>query len=215
MQKVLNYALGQMVLLYEFKYWIRKMFQNPFYVYALKDPREKPSRPFYIGKGTGNRAWEHQMNIDESEKGSLIKAILDSGHKVIHTIISDNLTEHQALKIEAELISAFGIRSQGGLLTNRVKPNPDNVSKHVKINIPDGCYEKSQMALRLIKSAVMELARANPNGIKNSDAAKYLGLQSDYGGGSKDYLSYSIIGLLMKEGKLKRTGNGRHVAVNE
>jgi hypothetical protein len=191
------------------------MSQNPFYVYALKDPREKPSKPFYIGKGTGNRAWEHQLNIDESEKGLLIQAILNSGHQVIHTIISDNLTEHQALKIEAELISAFGIRSQGGLLTNRVKPNPENVSKLVKLNIPDGCYEKSQMALELLKAAVMELAKANPNGIKNSDAAKYLGLQSDYGGGSKDYLSYSIIGLLMKEGRLKRNEHSRHIATGE
>lgn len=37
----------------------------------------------------------------------------------------------------------------------------------------------------------MELAKANPHGISNSDAAKYLGLQSDYGGSAKDYLSYT------------------------
>lgn len=191
------------------------MTQNPFYVYALKDPREKPSKPFYIGKGTGNRAWEHQTNIDESEKGRLIKEIQASGHSVLHTIIADNLTEHQALKIEAELISAFGIRSQGGLLTNRVRPNTENINRHIKLNIPDGCYEKSQIALALLKSAVMELAKANPSGISNSDAAKYLGLQSDYGGGSKDYLSYSIIGLLMKEGRLARNSNRKHVAIGE
>jgi hypothetical protein len=191
------------------------MAQNPFYVYALKDPRQRPSKPFYIGKGTGNRAWEHQANIDDSEKGQLIQQIKDSGQNVIHTILADNLTEQQALKIEAELISAFGIRSQGGLLTNRVKPNPENISRHVRANIPDGCYEKAQMALELMKSAVMELAKANPHGISNSDAAKYLGLQSDYGGGSKDYLSYSIIGLLMKEGRLQRTINRKHVATGE
>lgn len=191
------------------------MAQNPFYVYALKDPRERPAKPFYIGKGTGNRAWEHQANVDESEKGLLIKQIKDAGHNVIHTIVADNLTEQQALKIEAELISAFGIRSQGGLLTNRVRPNPENIKYRVKANIPDGCYEKAQMALDLLKSAVMELAKANPSGISNSDAAKYLGLQSDYGGGSKDYLSYSVIGLLMKEGRLRRMGNRKHVATGE
>ncbi|WP_410500150.1 GIY-YIG nuclease family protein [Chitinibacter sp. S2-10] len=191
------------------------MAQNPFYVYALKDPRSKPAKPFYIGKGTGNRAWEHQINIDDSEKGNVIKGILESNQKVIHTIISDNLTEQQALKIEAELISAFGIRSQGGMLTNKVKPNPDNISRQIKLNIPDGCYEKSQMALELLKSAVMALAKANLNGISNSDAAKYLGLQSDYGGGSKDYLSYSIIGLLMKEGRLIRNSHKKHVATGE
>ena len=171
--------------------------------------------PYYIGKGTGNRAWEHQANVDESEKGQLIKQIMDAGYKVIHTIVADNLTEQQALKIEAELISAFGVRSQGGLLTNRVRPNPENIKHRTRANIPDGCYEKAQMALDLLKSAVMELAKANPTGISNSDAAKYLGLQSDYGGGSKDYLSYSVIGLLMKEGRLQRTDNRKHVASGE
>ncbi len=191
------------------------MAQHPFYVYALKDPRVRPAKPFYIGKGTGNRAWEHQQNLDDSAKGERIKAILDSGHKVIHTILTDNLTEAQALKIEAELIAAFGIESQGGLLTNKVRPNPENIRQQIKANIPDGCYEKAQMGLDLLKSAVMEFAKANPEGISNSDAAKYLGLQSDYGGGSKDYLSYSLIGLLMKDGKLRRTDNRKHIAIGE
>jgi len=189
--------------------------QNPFYVYALKDPRQKPAKPFYIGKGTGNRAWEHQTQIDDSDKGKVIQDIHEDGLNVLHTVMADNLTEEQALKLEAELISAFGIRKQGGLLTNRVKPNPENISKKVKLNIPDGCYEKAQMGLEFIKSAVMELAKANPKGIKNSDAAKYLGLQSDYGGGSKDYLSYSILGILMKEGRIERNEKKNHVAKSE
>jgi hypothetical protein len=191
------------------------MAQNPFYVYALKDPRSKPAKAFYIGKGTGNRAWEHQANVDDSAKGQVIAAILADGLTVLHTIIADNLTEHQSLKIEAELIAAFGITSQGGLLTNKVRPNPENIRRQVKTNVPDGCYEKAQMGLEFLKSAVMELAKANPNGISNSDAAKYLGLQSDYGGGSKDYLSYSLIGLLMKEGRLQRNQHKKHVAVVE
>ena len=191
------------------------MAKNPFYVYALKDPREHPAKTFYIGKGTGNRAWEHQAKIDDSEKGKLIQAIHELDKSVLHTVISDNLTEEQALKIEAELISGFGIRSQGGLLTNRIKPNPNNISKRIKANVPDGCYEKAQMGLDFLKSAVMELAKANPGGIKNSDAAKYLGLQSDYGGGSKDYLSYSILGILMKDGRIQRDEKKRHIAKGE
>lgn len=191
------------------------MAQNPFYVYALKDPRQKPAKTFYIGKGTGNRAWEHQLQLDDSDKGKVIQAIHDAGLSVLHTVISDNLTEEQSLKIEAELIAGFGIRSQGGMLTNRVKPNPNNISKRIRVNIPEGCYEKAQMGLDILKSAIMELAKANPGGIKNSDAAKYLGLQSDYGGGSKDYLSYSVLGILMKEGRMVRDEKKRHVAKSE
>lgn len=189
------------------------MAQDPFYVYALKDPRTKPAKAFYIGKGTGNRAWEHQINIDDSDKGRVIQDIHQYGANVLHTIIADNLTEEQALKIEAELIAGFGIRAYGGLLTNKVRPNVDNIPKKLKVNVPEGCYEKAQVGLKLLKSAVMELAKANPDGIKNSDAAKYLGLQSDYGGGSKDYLSYSILGLLMRQGKVRRNERKRHIAI--
>ena len=191
------------------------MTKNPFYVYALKDPRTKPARPFYIGKGTGNRAWDHVINIDESEKGDLILEIQESNFEVIHTILADDLSEGQALKIEAELIAAFGIRKRGGLLTNKVAPNPETINKKVKINIPDGCYERAQIGLGLLKASVVEMASANLDGIKNADVAKFLGLQSDYGGGSKDYLSYSVLGLLMKEGKIERTKSGKHISTNK
>lgn len=46
--------------------------------------------------------------------------------------------------------------------------------------MPSGSVEKAQLALELLKSAVLELAQANPDGITNSDTAKTLGLQSNY-----------------------------------
>lgn len=186
--------------------------KNPFYVYALKDPRTTPAKAFYIGKGTGNRVYEHQKENSDSEKANVIAEIHSEGLGVIHTVIMEDLTEEQALKVEAELIAAFGIRSRGGLLVNKVRPNPENIGKRVRVNVPDGCYERAQLGLDMLKSAIMELARANPQGIRNSDASKYLGLQSNYGGGAKDYLSYSILGLLMKDGQLERNEKKRHVA---
>jgi hypothetical protein len=185
---------------------------SPFYVYALKDPRENPARIFYIGKGTGNRAWEHQKEEGESDKNVVISEIQNSGLDLVHVVLASNLTETEALKIEAELIAAFGIRSRGGLLTNNVMPNIEVELAASDINVPEGCYEKSQMALQILLDAVMEFARANKDGVRNGDVAKYLGLQSDYGGGSKDYLSYSLLGLLMKSGQIERTDKKKHIA---
>jgi hypothetical protein len=185
-----------------------------YYVYALKDPRCNPARPFYIGKGTGIRAWEHELSVDNTRKGKRIKDIQESGLNILISKLVDKLTETEALKIEAELISAFGTESTGGLLTNSVIPQGINNKAYVsRINVPAGLQEKAQMALSLLKDSVLELANANENGVTNSEIVRSLGLQSDYKGGSKDYLSWSILGILMREGKLKRVENKRHKAV--
>ena len=187
-----------------------------FYVYALKDPRTSPAKPFYIGKGTALRIYEHVHKIDSSKKGKRIEEILASGNSVIETIIVNNLTESESLRIEAELISAFGTIDSGGILTNSVMPKGLGYKNRPSIILPQGVKEKSQQALSWLKEAVYEFAKANPNGIGNADTASLLGLRSDYGGGSKDYLSYSILGLLMREGKIKRKeGSRKHIAVSD
>jgi hypothetical protein len=188
-----------------------------FYVYALKDPRNSPAKPFYIGKGTGARAWEHALAPDLSAKGQRISAIQAAGKAVLATIVVDGLTEMQALRVEAELIAGFGIESAGGILTNVVAPSGTSVGNRRKqVVVPAGAYEKAQLGLELLKSSVLELAKVNARGITNADASRALGLRSDYGGGSKDYLSYSVLGILMSEGRLRRENGpgrgGRHVA---
>lgn len=185
---------------------------NPYYIYALKDPRHSTAQPFYIGKGTGNRAWEHTLRVDQTQKGKRIAEIQAAGHTVITAVLADDLTEIQALKLEAELIAAFGTLANGGILTNTVSPSGQTQKVRKGVIIPSGAVEKAQIALELLKSAVLELAQANPDGITSSDAAKVLGLQSDYLGGSKDYLSWSILGLLMREGKMVRCEAKKHKA---
>ena len=73
--------------------------------------------------------------------------------------------------------------------------------------MPQGAVERAQIGLEFIKSAIVELIRTNPDGITNADAASLLGLRSDYRGRQKDYLSYSVLGLLLREGKIRREGN--------
>lgn len=183
------------------------MVDNFFYVYALKDPRTSPAKPFYIGKGTGSRAYDHLITPDKTRKYRRIKEIIDAGRKPMVEVLVDNLTETQALRIEAELIAAFGTVDSGGILTNTVVPAGLGTKKRKDIVVPYGAVERAQLGLELLKSAILELAKANPNGITNSDTASILGLRSDYHGKQKDYLSYSVLGLLLREGKIERNQN--------
>jgi hypothetical protein len=76
--------------------------QSVFYVYALKDPRSSPACPFYIGKGAGTRAWEHEVRIDDSTKGERIRQIQAVGLDVLTVKLVEGLSEAEALRIEAE-----------------------------------------------------------------------------------------------------------------
>ncbi|MDM9645563.1 GIY-YIG nuclease family protein [Rhizobium sp. S163] len=188
------------------------MIIGSYYVYALKDPRAKHAQAFYIGKGTGVRRYDH-LKADNSRKGERIKEIVAAGQDVLVTLLADDLSELQALKLEAELISAFGTIDTGGILLNSVVPTGRRKSTRSTIIVPSGVEEKAQLGLKLLKEAVLELAKANGNGVMNSDCVKALGLASHYMGGSKDYLTWSLLGLLMQEGKMRRKDGSRlHVS---
>jgi hypothetical protein len=84
------------------------------YVYRLIDPRNKET--FYVGKGRGNRVFEHVkcsiVNFDDDEdavssKFSRIKEIHDAGFEVDHVIHRHDLTDDAVLEVEAALIDVF------------------------------------------------------------------------------------------------------------
>ena len=188
------------------------MSSKSYYVYALKDPRHAKAPIFYVGKGTGVRRYEH-LKADGTRKGKYISEIQYSSKEPIITMLAENLNEMQALKLEAELISAFGTIDTGGLLLNSVIPSGKRKIKENDLIIPSGVEEKAQIGLNLLKEATLDLAKANLNGVTNSDCVKALNLQANYLGGSKDYLTWSILGLLLQEGKMyRKQGTKLHVA---
>lgn len=69
----------------------------------------------------------------------------------------------------------------------------------------------AQQGLELLKRAILETIEAHPGGITNAEIADALDIRSDYAGGQKDYLPWSILGLLLNEGKIQRSGTGRAV----
>lgn len=209
--KAIFYFVKIMLAIINLKNSVQTMtFENSNYVYALKDPRKKPAQIFYIGKGTGSRKEDHLINTDNTLKGKYIREILNDGYNVIVTILSDSLTEIQALKLEAELISAFGTKKNGGILLNSVNPSGIVNKAYNKLNLPFGVYERAQIGIDMLKSATVEFIKANPEGIKNNELAKYLDLQSDNNGKQKDYLTYSILGILMKENIIFKTEDSKY-----
>lgn len=96
-----------------------------FYVYALVDPvfdRNKPERIFYVGKGTGQRCFEHALaaenvvNVDGANlKLNYIRQLINDNRRPIIEIIAHGLSEPEAFRLEAIIIAA------GGFLTNAIR----------------------------------------------------------------------------------------------
>jgi len=71
--------------------------------------------PFYVGKGTGNRAY----NLNRNETHRKVRQRLQQfGKEVIVEVLKDRLTEKEALMLESKLIDIFGLVANGGRLVN-------------------------------------------------------------------------------------------------
>lgn len=83
-----------------------------YYVYDLIDPRT--NEPFYVGKGQGDRIYNHVSMIRNNKrdhngpKCDRILEILDEGLEVIHKIVEYFDTEPDALRFERDRIRLIG-----------------------------------------------------------------------------------------------------------
>ena len=127
--------------------------KKDFYVYLHVDPAIHTNinkeilingRPFYVGKGTGKRAWNFKRSKSHL---NIINKLLSEGKtkNSIVCIFQDNLTEIEAICLESKLISFFGSRNEvarnkmhlngckGGWLVNSdIPPRPEWIDRIIK-----------------------------------------------------------------------------------
>jgi len=95
-----------------------------FYVYGLFDPEDERT-PFYIGKGSGNRIYEHVMGMPVRESPDDLMSLKNERigrigrENIVHKILRFNLSESEALRVEASLIDMVN-HIFPGRLTNAI-----------------------------------------------------------------------------------------------
>ena len=85
------------------------------YVYIYTNPNTK--KVFYIGKGQGNRCFEHLEENTESQKVKEINDLKNNGQMPIIELLRYGLTDNEASLIESSLIDFVGLDN----LTNKVR----------------------------------------------------------------------------------------------
>lgn len=123
--------------------------QLNYYVYRLIDPRN--GKTFYVGKGKGNRVFDHvkdalknfdskkYINKDDDEYSLKIRYIRDihaSGLEVIHVIHRYGLMEKEAFEVEAALIDCYPelTNIQEGRSTERGLNNADILQRNLSLS---------------------------------------------------------------------------------
>ena len=61
----------------------------------------------------------------------------------------------------------------------------------------------AQAGLALIKAAILEYLAEHQSGVRNAEITQALGLESDFEGKQKNYLAWSVLGLLVSEGTVR------------
>ena len=140
-----------------------------FYVYELIDPRN--NEVFYVGKGTGNRAYVHQYIVEKygkdvtnnSDKFNLIGDILSDGLDVIVKKVFKSNDEALCYEMEDKLIQEHGLYNLTNICSSK---NAGKLSEAVKEGLKKSKLNKKR--LEYIKSdEYRNMCRENNLGEKN------------------------------------------------
>lgn len=104
-----------------------------YYVYLLIEPIT--NKVFYVGKGNGNRIFQHLKEAEKSlskyEKLDVIREIHNQGNQVRCLIHRHGLTEKEAFEVESSLIDFIGLEE----LSNRARGHKSE--QHGQMNVID------------------------------------------------------------------------------
>ena len=125
-----------------------------YYVYVYSDPDTK--KPFYVGKGKGNRVFNHLKDQSESDKVQMIKDIKSKGKEPLIEILAHGLDDETALKVEAAAIDLIGIKN----LTNRQRGHKSSTYGKIEVSLLDARYNHEKLKEDEIKDNLL-LIRIN------------------------------------------------------
>ena len=74
------------------------------------------------------------------------------------------------------------------------------------MNHDEVAHAIAQEGLRLIENAILRLLDVNSQGLRNIEIADSLGLRSSSQGNQRNYLTYSVLGNLIEDGKVVKEG---------
>jgi len=180
------------------------LYPDKFYVYYLVDPRN--NKPYYVGKGEGDRLVKHFRpheikNPTNEHKTRTIKKLDREGYrpKYCFTVVAEGLEETDALKLEELLIEKWGIDNLTNMTQGGDGESPSEETKQKMSEAMKGFShsEESKQKISESKKGVSFSEQHRKNLSKARSGEKHFNY-GNYGENStRSKLTYEQVGFMM------------------